>query len=206
MAMLVTFILFGAVLSSILGDVDLLPALALAGFVIFLLRPPVLALVLAKARMSWAARGFICWFGPRGLNSLLLALLVVLAGVPGGELLLATMGVVVLASVSIHDASAPLVSGWYGRKVAAETLEEERENTAAAIFGIEDDAPECMSVAELEHLLVSDALPILLDARLRSSYESDGVRIPGGVRVRSDEVLRWAADRAPDQLVVAYCT
>ena len=54
----------------------------MALFVVFVIRPPVLAMVLLKARMSWPARLFISWFGPRGLNSLLLALLVVIADVP----------------------------------------------------------------------------------------------------------------------------
>ena len=98
MAMLLAFVLFGAVLSGILGSVAVGPALILAVLVIFLIRPPVLALVLSRAKLSWEARAFVSWFGPRGLNSLLLALLVVQAGIPGSELLLATIGVVVLAS------------------------------------------------------------------------------------------------------------
>ena len=106
MAMLLAFVLFGAVLSGILGSVALGPAFILAALVIFLIRPPVLGLVLSRAKVSWEARAFVAWFGPRGLNSLLLALLVVQAGIPGSELLLATIGVVVLASVTIHGASA----------------------------------------------------------------------------------------------------
>jgi NhaP-type Na+/H+ and K+/H+ antiporter len=191
MAMLVTFILFGAVLSSMLGTVDLVPALLLAGMVIFLIRPPVLALVLSKARMSGAARGFICCSACGGLNSLLLALLVVLAGVPGAELLFATVGIVVLASVTPHGASAPLVTAAYGRRVSHETLQEERENTAAALFGVESDAPERMTAAELHERLQPEHPPvILIDVRSRSSYESGGVHIPGDVRVHPDETLR----------------
>ena len=206
MAMLVTFILFGAVLSSMFGLVDWAPGLVLAFMVVFLLRPPVLALVLLKARMSWAARGFIAWFGPRGLNSLLLALLVVVAGVPGSEALLATVGLVVFASVCLHGASAAPITAWYERKVASGTLQEERENTAAALFGIEVAEPDRITPAELTERLKSDDPPLVLDVRSRSSYESDGVRIPGGVRVRPDEVLRWAAANPLDRLVVAYCT
>ena len=99
MAMLLAFVLFGAVLFGILGSVALGPAFILTALVIFLIRPPVLGLVSSRAKVSWVARAFVAWFGPRGLNSLLLALLVVQAGIPGSELLLATIGVVVLASV-----------------------------------------------------------------------------------------------------------
>ena len=134
MAMLLAFVLFGAVLSSIIDTVDVLSTFVLAGLVIFVIRPVVLGLVLAKARMSWEAHAFVSWFGPRGLNSLLLALLAVHAGLEDAELLLATVGVVVMASVTVHGATAPLFSFWYSRKVAKETLEEERESTAAGLF------------------------------------------------------------------------
>ena len=104
--------LFGAVLSKVLGMASLGPAILLAFLVIFVFRPSVIGLVLARAKMSWEAHAFVAWFGPRGLNSLLLMLLVVHAGVPGGELLFSTVGVVVLASVALHGASAtPSASG-----------------------------------------------------------------------------------------------
>ena len=122
MAMLLAFVLFGAVLSTLLGTVALIPALALAFLALALARPLALGLVLQRATMSNAARAFIGWFGPRGLNSLLLALLAVQAGVPGAEGLLAVAGVVVLVSVVLHGASATPLSAWYGRRVARQTM------------------------------------------------------------------------------------
>ncbi len=133
MAMLLALVLFGAVLSDILGTVNFGAALLLAALVIFVIRPSVLGLILARSNMSWEAHALISWFGPRGLNSLLLALLVVHAGVAGSELLLATVGVVVLASVVIHGGSATPVSAWYGRKAARETLVEEREHCGGPV-------------------------------------------------------------------------
>jgi hypothetical protein len=52
MAMLLAFVLFGAVLSDMLGMVDIWPTLGLAALAIFVIRPAVLGVVLAKARMS----------------------------------------------------------------------------------------------------------------------------------------------------------
>ncbi|MCH9010188.1 MAG: cation:proton antiporter [Chloroflexi bacterium] len=206
MAMLLVFVLFGSVLSGMLGSVPLVPALVLAALVIFVIRPGVLALVLAKARISWEARAFLCWFGPRGLNSLLLALIVVQADVAGSELLLATVGLVVIASVVIHGASATPVSAWYERRVDRETLAEERESTAAGLFG--SRGPETVRVgpAELSQMLEGEDAPIILDVRSRSSYERDDAQIPGSVRVLPDEVLRWGSDNNVDRPVVAYCT
>ena len=122
MTMMLAFILFGAVLSGILGETDIWPALLLAVLVIFLIRPSVLGLVLAR----WEAHFLVAWFGPRGLNSLLLALLVVQANLLESEALLATVGVVVLASAAVHGASAAPLAGWYSNRIARETRKKRR--------------------------------------------------------------------------------
>ena len=59
MAMLLAFVLFGVVLSGILSTVEIVPTLVLAALVVFAIRPSVLGLVLARARMSWEAHAFI---------------------------------------------------------------------------------------------------------------------------------------------------
>ena len=206
MAMLLAFVLFGAVLSGVLGTVALGPALGLAALVIFVIRPAVLGLVLSTARMSWEAHAFVSWFGPRGLNSLLLALLVVAAGVPESELLLAVVGVVVFASVTIHGASATPISAWYGRKAAKETLEEERESTAAGLFSHHEVDVPLITPEELSTLLAKPDRPLVLDVRTRSKYDQDGERIPRSVRVLPDQVAEWAADLPRHRSVVTYCS
>ena len=206
MAMLLAFVLFGVVLSGILDTVDAVPALFLAGLVIFAIRPGVLGLVLSRAHISWRARAFIAWFGPRGLNSLLLALLVVQAGVPGGELLLATVGVVVLASIAIHGATASPLAAWYGRAAAEASLDEERESTAAGIFGHPSDEVPSVTPVELHEMLSQPDPPTIADVRTRSSYEQDGARIPGSVRLLPDQVVEWAGECVEGERVIAYCS
>ena len=207
MAMLLAFVLFGAVISGIIGTISIGPALILAALVILVFRPSALGIVLSRAKMSWEARVFVSWFGPRGLNSLLLALLVVHAGIVGSELLLATVGVVVMVSVVVHGATATPFSAWYGRKASEETLVEEREGTAAGLFS-DDESEEVQRISpeELSHLLEGPNPPIILDVRSRSSYERDNARIPGDVRVLPDQVTEWAATHPSDKSIVAYCT
>jgi NhaP-type Na+/H+ or K+/H+ antiporter len=208
MTMLLAFVLFGALLSTMLGDVPLLPTLALAALAIFVIRPLAVLLVLrlGGAGLSRYASRFIAWFGPRGLNSLLFALLVVQEGVPGGEELLAVIGVVVVVSVVAHGATATPLSSWYARKARQETLAEERAGTAAELFvHTPDDVPR-VTPAELAERLAGPDPPLVLDVRSRSEYERDGVRIPGSVRVLPDQVAEWAADRLRDQPFVLYCT
>jgi NhaP-type Na+/H+ or K+/H+ antiporter len=207
MAMLLAFVLFGAVLSSLFGTVALLPALVLALLAISLARPLAMGAVLQGARMSRAARAFIGWFGPRGLNSLLLALLVVQAHVPGAEAILAVTGVVVLVSVVAHGASATPLSNWYGRRVAQATvtLPEERESTAVGLFQADPTAVPRITPQALAEQLAGPHPPLVLDVRARAHYDQDTGQIPGSVRVPPDQVAAWATT-VPPGAVVAYCT
>lgn len=206
MAMLLAFVLFGVVLSSLFTTIAIGPALLLAVLAIFVIRPAVLTLVLARTRLSGSARAFLGWFGPRGLNSLLLALLAVQAGLPGAESLLGIIGAVVVVSVVVHGASATPLVAWYSRRLAGSTLDEEREGTAGGLLtGAADDVPR-MTPAELARQLAGPNPPLVLDVRSRSSYEHDRAHIPGDIRVLPDEVIEWAADHAPDRSVVTYCT
>lgn len=181
------------------------PSLILAALVIFLIRPPVLALVLSRAKVRWEARAFFAWFAPRGLNSLLLALPVVQAGISGSKLLLAIIGVVMLASVIIHGAAATPFGAWYGRKATEEILDEEREATVAGLFGKHESEVPRISIDVLAELMASPEPPMIIDVWARASYEPDKAEIPGSIPVLPDEVPEWAADCPDDKFVVSYC-
>jgi sodium/hydrogen antiporter len=209
MIMLFTFILFGAVLTTLVGTIPLAAALALAAITLFVARPAAVGIVLRKAAVSASARWFIAWFGPRGLASLLLALLVVQAGMAGGETILAIVGVVVTVSVVLHGITATPLSSWYARRVSAVTLAEERASTASDLLRADSrpvqDTPR-IEPEELARRLAGPSPPLVLDVRSRSSYAKDPQGIPGDVRVPPDEVENWAAKRSRDQSIVAYCT
>jgi NhaP-type Na+/H+ or K+/H+ antiporter len=208
MTMLLAFVLFGALLSTLLGEVPLLPTLVLAALAILVIRPVAIQLVLrlGRAGLSRFARRFIAWFGPRGLNSLLFALLVVEEGVAGSEALFAVVGTVVLVSVVAHGITATPFASWYARKASQETLAEERAGTAAELFTQRPDDVPRITPAELAERLAGPNPPLVMDVRSRSEYDRDGVRIPGSVRILPDQVAEWAADRLRDQPYVLYCT
>jgi NhaP-type Na+/H+ or K+/H+ antiporter len=210
MAMLLSFILFGVVISDLFTEVPILASLVLAAVVIFIARPLAIGLVLRKAAVSNAARAFIGWFGPRGLNSLLLALLVVGTGVSGSEFLLGIVGVVVTVSVVVHGASATPLSRRYGEAVMRETHEEERDDAAGIFEGAASESIR-ISAKQLSEMLEDEIPPIVLDVRTRSQYEQDRSRIPGAVRVAADEIDEWTREQKHEsqvegQRVVAYCT
>jgi NhaP-type Na+/H+ or K+/H+ antiporter len=206
MLMLLAFILFGALLSSLTDSIALLPTLLFAIFVLTVARPLAIGVVLRRAVVSKRARLFIGWFGPRGLSSLLFALLVVARGVPDGPRLLAITGVVVIASVVAHGVTATPLAAAYGRAVTRETLPEEREADVEGLFGGEPENVPRISPQELAARLAGPRPPVVLDVRSRSAYDSNPIQIPGSVRVTPDQVEEWAAGQPPNQTVVTYCT
>jgi sodium/hydrogen antiporter len=208
MAMLLAFVMFGIAVSDSLSRLPLWQTLALAGITIGVARPLALGLLLSVrgVALSGPARAFIAWFGPRGLNSLLFALLVVVNDVPGSELLFAATGAVVGVSVLIHGMTATPLTGWYARKVAAATLAEEREGTASGLFAAHVDDVERISIDELNTLLNGDDPPVVLDVRSRSQYRRDAGAIPGSIRVMLDDIEEWEAAQREKRLSVLYCT
>lgn len=206
-AMLLSFGLFGAVLSTLLGGALLAPSLALAAFMIFVARPLALGVVMLKApALSWPARALIAWFGPRGLSSLLFALLLVRAGLPHSTELLAVIGTVVVTSVVLHGVSGRPLSRLYVRVIARQTLAEERESTASGLFaGAGADVPR-VSPEELASRLSRPDPPLVLDVRSRSQYARDARRIPGSIRVPPDGVEAWARGRSLSRSIITYCT
>lgn len=207
--MLISFVLFGAVLSTELSGAPIAESVLLAVLALVLIRPLAVGSLLAvrTASISNHGRAFIAWFGPRGLNSLLLALLVIEAGVPEGREVFAVVGIVVIVSTFVHGISATPLSAWYGHHVDEKTHPEERESTMDGLLGHhhDDDTPR-IAAEELAALLESDDPPRVLDVRSRSGYLRDPYRIPGAERVLPDAIPDWARENEADKLVVLYCT
>ena len=207
--MLISFVLFGAALSSELSDAPVAQSALVAALALLVIRPLAVGGLLAvrTEAISNHGRAFIAWFGPRGLNSLLLALLVIEAGVPEGREIFGIVGVVVIASTFLHGISATPLSAWYGRQVDAATHPEERETSIDGLLGSQhhDDVPR-LAAEELARLIESADPPVVLDVRSRSGYLRDPYRIPGAQRVRPDDIPDWARENESDKLVVLYCT
>jgi len=113
---LVTWMLFGAM---VIG-----PALKLFSWevvVYALLSLTVIRIVpiflsLAGTGESVSSRLFLGWFGPRGLASIVFAIIVINAEVPGGEFLALIVICTVLLSLIAHGISANPLAKWLGHK------------------------------------------------------------------------------------------
>ena len=114
----VTFIVFGAVLlGPVLGDVTWSIALyAVLSLTVVRMLPVAIAMIGAGARKPTLA--FLGWFGPRGLASIVFAVLVIEeGGLPHDDLILTTTYVAIGLSVLAHGlTAAPLANryaAWY---------------------------------------------------------------------------------------------
>jgi NhaP-type Na+/H+ or K+/H+ antiporter len=204
--MLLAFLLFGAMLSTIIGTVALLPVVVFAFVTLLIARPAAITLVLRHALISRNARLFIGWFGPRGLSSLLFGLLLVTKGVPGSVGLLATAGIVVIISVIAHGVTAAPLAAWYNQAEMKETLPEERESLASGLFRQNPDEVPRITPQELDERMRGSRPPVVLDVRSRSTYAHDEGKIPGSIRVLPDEINEWAVGKDQERSIVTYCT
>jgi NhaP-type Na+/H+ or K+/H+ antiporter len=90
-------------------------------------------IALAGTGSRWQTKLFMGWFGPRGLASVVFAILVLDSGLPDADPLLTTVVVTVALSVFLHGLSAmPLVSvyhRWYDSHVTRHTSAVEAKPT-----------------------------------------------------------------------------
>jgi sodium/hydrogen antiporter len=117
---LLVWLAFGAIAIPImLHGVDLAVVLY-AVLSLTLVRMVPVALVAVGAGFDRATVLFVGWFGPRGLASLVFALLALEELGPGADHAVAAIAVTVLLSVVAHGASAAPLAGRYGRSAAVE--------------------------------------------------------------------------------------
>ncbi|MCC5949095.1 MAG: cation:proton antiporter [Nitriliruptoraceae bacterium] len=204
--LLAAFVLFGAVLSGLFTLDALLPGIGLGLLVLIVIRPAAVGgvLVVRRTRLSAGARLAIGWFGPRGLASLLLALLAVQAGVPGATALFVTVGAVVATSVLLHGTTVGAVAGAYDRRYGASVQPEDRDGGLGVLRHGRDEVPRIEADELREALRAGRAL--VVDARAEAGRRATPRTIAGGRWIPPDQ-LDVAVETLPsDRIVATWCT
>lgn len=118
---LLTWLLFGSmVIGPALGQFSWNVVLyAVLSLTVIRMIPNFLAL--AGMGESASSRLFLGWFGPRGLASIVFAVMVINAGVPHAELLALIVVCTVFLSLVAHGMTANPLARWIGRKEGSET-------------------------------------------------------------------------------------
>lgn len=211
MALLFTYVLLGTgPIWSGLGVAGPLTLLFVA--VVLLLRLPIFAVALRPLRLPLDERLTLGWYGPRGLGSLLLALLAVFAGLPEGERVVALTSLVVLVSVALQG-GWPLIRRRKRREAAPEAPQSPVvvADEPRHVDGIQLPPPTLPDRINLEQLHLHKSRGeqvVVIDVRTDRSYRASEEMAAGAVRVPPDgavAVLKRHGVPA-EAWVVAYCT
>jgi len=165
--------------------------LLFAGLVL-LARPAIYLAAFAPTRIERPTRLIVAWFGPRGLSSLLLALLPVFAGAPEGPEIFRLVCLIVLVSILVHGST--LV--WMGRR-------------GAGASGSPPPAPlELISAPEVRALLDAGAPVVPIDVRKPEPRAESSFQAQGSRRLSLDGAARDARvlGLPSDAWLVLYCT
>jgi NhaP-type Na+/H+ or K+/H+ antiporter len=76
----------------------------------------------AGLRLRTDTKLFIGWFGPRGLASIVFAVMVLNSHLPGGDVLVATTAWTIVLSILAHGLSANPLARIYGERVGSATI------------------------------------------------------------------------------------
>ncbi len=113
---LVTWMLFGAMVIGPAFQAFSWEVVVYALLSLTVIRVVPIFLSLGGLGESVSSRLFLGWFGPRGLASIVFAIIVINAEVPGGELLALVVICTVLLSLVAHGISANPLAKWLGNK------------------------------------------------------------------------------------------
>jgi sodium/hydrogen antiporter len=212
MFLLLTFVAFGA--SVIWTGFEVADAPTL-GFAVLALgvRTAVLIPVLRLGGVEPRSRRLIAFLGPRGLSTLLLALLPVFAGVEGSVRLFQISCLVVLLSVLVHGAGITI----FLRRARSVTppptavREVEQEPLPLGRASSEPEAapvPEKITIEELRELRERGEPVTVLDVRTERSYRDSHAIGRDAIRMPPDDAVRLARERRldPNASLVLYCT
>ena len=204
MLLLLTFVALGTTLIWLgLGSLDW--RVVLFAVIALIARPVALYPMLAGLNLNMRDRRLIAVFGPRGLSSLLLALLPVFAGIPNAEQIFALTSVVVLLSIVVHGGG----TAFFLRRSASRGV----VGPAAVLAPLSRSAvvvePEAspITIDEMRALQAKGEPMVIVDARSIASYDSDPLEAVDAVRLSPDDPVRDATEQRLSQraTLVVYC-
>ena len=112
-----TFFAFGALIVST-GYHGSIPALiAFIALALLVARPVAIALSFVRVRLPRPHQAFIAWFGPKGVASMLFAVLVLNSDVGEGSVIFDTAAFVILASILVHGLTDTVGPRWIERRI-----------------------------------------------------------------------------------------
>jgi sodium/hydrogen antiporter len=106
------FLIFGALIFATGWDHGVPALVAFIVFALLVARPVAVLAALAGTRLSAPVRIFIAWFGPKGVASMLFALLVLRSVAPDAELVFEIASFTILTSILAHGLTETVGTRW----------------------------------------------------------------------------------------------
>ena len=120
------FVVFGSLLTFSALFHDGWAAVAIVVATLVVIRPLAIFVSLAGTRLSTAAKGFMGWFGPKGVATMAFSLLVLSKNIEAGRRIFDIAALAVITSIIVHGLTDTPGSEWMARRA-----EEERESELA---------------------------------------------------------------------------
>jgi len=113
------FVVFGSLLTlhGLFGEGW--AAVAVVAFTLLLARPLAVLVALAGTGTDGATKGFMAWFGPKGVATMTFALLVLSQNIPAGSRIFNLAALAVLTSIVAHGLTDTPGSEWLARRAEA---------------------------------------------------------------------------------------
>ncbi|MDQ6751063.1 MAG: cation:proton antiporter [Actinomycetota bacterium] len=115
---LVIFVVFGSLLTFDGLFHDGWAAVAIAAFTLLLARPVAVFAALSGTKVDTFTKGFMAWFGPKGVATMAFSLFVLGKAIPAGERIFNLAALVVFASIIVHGLTDTPGANWIARRHA----------------------------------------------------------------------------------------
>jgi sodium/hydrogen antiporter len=125
------FVVFGSLLAVDTLFTDGWAAVGVVVVTLFVARTVAVWIALAGTGVDRAEKGFMAWFGPKGVATMTFSLLVLAEGIPEGERIFNLAALTVLCSIVLHGVSDTPGSEWLARRAERRASERAREAAPA---------------------------------------------------------------------------
>lgn len=115
-----TFFVFGALIVGVGYDGGVAALIAFVAFALLIARPVAVTLSFLRDSLPGAQKAFIAWFGPKGVASMLFALLVLDSDVPHRSIVFQVAAFTIIASIVVHGLTDTVGARWVGRRIRDE--------------------------------------------------------------------------------------
>jgi sodium/hydrogen antiporter len=113
----IVFVLFGALIVETGYDESLPALLVFIPFMLLVARPVAVLVSFLGTRIPRLEQLFMAWFGPKGVASMLFALLAAESAAPDASVIFAVASMTIIVSITVHGLTDTVGANWIARKM-----------------------------------------------------------------------------------------